>query len=315
MTELGINLASEANGPNELTEYATKAEAAGFDFAVVSDHYHPWIAKQGNSPFVWGTIGGIARETDELELGTAVTCPTIRIHPAIIAQAAATAQVQTDGRFFLGVGTGERLNEHILGDHWPPHHVRLEMLDEAVRVMRKLWKGEMTSHDGKHYTVENAHLFTLPDEPPPIHVSALGPKTASAAGQFGDGAITTSPDETIVEKFQEHGDGPIYGGTKVCWAESDEEALEAAVEWWPNVFADVGGSELPTPKHFEEAVASVTRDDAAGNIVYGPEPQPYIDHVQEFVDAGFDRVYLHHVGPDDEAFIAFCEREVLPEFA
>jgi G6PDH family F420-dependent oxidoreductase len=313
MTDIGINFASEAHGPDEIVDYAVRAEEAGFDFAVVSDHFHPWISKQGESPFVWSTLGGIARETEDLGLGTSVTCPTIRIHPANVAHAAATAGEMLDGRFFLGVGTGENLNEHVLGDRWPAHHVRLEMLEEAVGVIRDLWGGEMTSHYGDHYTVENARIFTLPDEPPSIHVSALGPETAAAAGEFGDGLITTSPDEALVDRFQDRGDGPIYGGTKVSWAESDEAGREKAVEWWPNAFADVGGAELPLPKHFEEATQSVTGDDVEEAIVTGPDAEEYLDHVEEFEDAGFDRVYLHHVGQDQEAFIEFAEDELLPE--
>ena len=314
MVDIGINLASEAHGPKELVKYAARAEEAGFDFAVVSDHYHPWVPKQNDSPFVWGALGAIAERTDDLELGTAVTCPTIRIHPAIIAQAAATAKLLMDGRFFLGVGTGERLNEHVLGDHWPPHSIRLEMLEEAVGVMRDLWDGDMVTHHGDHYTVENTQLFSLPEEPPEIIISALGPETASVVGQFGDGFITTSPNKEFVDSFQEDGDGPIYGGTKVCWAESDDEALEKAVEWWPNAFADVSGTELPTPKHYEEASKSVSEDDAKASIVYGPDPGPYVEQIQKFVDAGFDHVYLHHLGQDQEAFIEFMDREVLPAF-
>lgn len=314
VVDLGINLASEAHGPNELVEYANRAEEAGFDFAVISDHYHPWVPKQDDSPFVWGTIGAIAERTEDLELGTAVTCPMIRIHPAIIAQAAATAQVLMDGRFFLGVGTGERLNEHVLGDHWPPHSVRLEMLEEAVDVMRDLWDGEMVTRHGEHYTIENAQLFSLPEEPPEVMVSALGEETATVAGLFGDGFLTTSPNKEFVERFQEHGDGPIYGGTKVCWGESNQEALETAVEWWPNAFADVSGTELATPKHYKEASQSVSEGDAEEAIAYGPNSEPYVEHIQEFVDAGFEYVYLHHLGQNQEAFIEFMEREVLPEF-
>ncbi|NEU58621.1 TIGR03557 family F420-dependent LLM class oxidoreductase [Halorussus sp. MSC15.2] len=316
MTEFGINLASETHGPEELTEYARRAEDASFDFAVVSDHYHPWIRKQGNSPFVWGTIGAISERTEELELGTAVTCPTMRVHPAIVAQAAATAQVQMDGRFFLGVGTGERLNEHILGDRWPPHSVRLEMLEEAVGVIRDLWSGEMVTHHGDHYTVENAQVFTLPDERPPIHVSGLGPKAAKAAGRIGDGYVATSPKEELVNRFEEGGGaGPKYGGMMVSYAESDEEGVTNAHEWWPNAGLKGGGQELPTPKHFEDTVQNVTEDDIAEAVVTGPDPQPYIDKVQKYVDAGFDHVYFQQTGPNQEAAIEFFQEEVVPEFS
>ena len=314
MVDVGINLASEAHGPNELVEYAGRAEDAGFDFAVVSDHYHPWIGTQGNSPFVWGTVGAVSQRTDELELGTAVTCPTIRIHPAIVAQAAATAQVQMGGRFFLGVGTGERLNEHVLGDRWPPHRVRLEMLEEAVGVVRDLWSGEMVSHRGEHYTVENAQVFTLPDELPEIVVSGLGPKAASAAGRFGDGYVATSAKGDLIDRFAEAGgEGPRYGGARVSFAETEAEARANAYEWWPNAALQSGGQELPTPRHFEQAVGNVSEDDVAKAVVTGPDPEPYLDRIREYVDAGFDHVYLHQTGPNQEAFIDFAEREIIPE--
>lgn len=318
MTEFGVNLASEVHGPNELIEYARGAENAGFDFAVVSDHFHPWISDRGHgeSPFVWSTLGGLAREIDELELGTAVTCPTIRIHPANVAQAAATAAVMADGRFFLGVGAGENLNEHVTGEHWPEHEVRIEMLEEALEVIRALWTGKHVSHHGEHYTVENARLFTLPDEPPPIHVSGLGPKAATAAGRIGDGFICTSPDQTLVEQYEAGGgDGPRIAGTKVCWAESDDEARQTVHEWWPQAGLPSGATELPTPAHFDEAVADLSEDDVAEAFVTGPNPDPYVDHVEEFLDAGFDRIYIHQIGPDQAGFFEFWKEELRPRLA
>jgi len=313
VTQLGVNLPGEMHGPDELVDAAVAAEAAGLDFVVASDHYLPWIEKQGDSPFVWGTLGGIARETDEIGVGTAVTCPIARYHPGLIAQAAATAGAMLEGRFFLGVGTGERLNEHVFGDHWPPHHERVAMLEEAVEVIRDLWAGDTTSHDGEHYTVENARVFTLPDDPPPIYASAMGPKTATAVGRFADGLVTTEGEREFVERFREHGEGPAISGAKVCWGESDDAALETAVEWWRNVFADVGGSELPTPTHFEEAASSVEPADAADQIPHGPDPEPYLQQIREFEERGYDRVYFHHLGPDPERFVAFCEAELVPE--
>ncbi|WP_227377510.1 TIGR03557 family F420-dependent LLM class oxidoreductase [Haladaptatus halobius] len=316
MTEFGFNLASETHGPNELTEYARRAEETGFDFAVISDHYHPWTRKQGNSPFVWGTIGAIAQQTEELELGTSVTCPMIRTHPAIAAQAAATAQVQMGGRFFFGVGTGERLNEHIMGDPWPPFSVRLDMLEEALEVIRDLWTGEMLTHHGEHYTVENAQVFTLPEELPPIHVSGLGPRAAKAAGRLGDGFIATSPDGELVNQFEKGGgDGPRYGGMMVSYAETDEQARNNAHEWWPNAGFKGGGQELPTPKHFEDALQSVTPEDIADAVVTGPDPQPYIERIQKYLDAGFDHIYLQQTGVNQEEAIEFFQQEVVSEFA
>src|ERR687883_157173 len=187
MVELGYALSSEEHTPNDLVRYARRAEEVGFAFALISDHYHPWLDQQGQSPFVWSVVGAIAHATQRLRLGTGVTCPTMRIHPAIVAQAAATAAAMMPGRFFLGVGTGENLNEHILGDRWPEADVRREMLEEAVEVIRLLWQGGQRSHHGRHYTVENARVYTLPETPPPIIVAASGPKAAELAGRIGDG--------------------------------------------------------------------------------------------------------------------------------
>src|SRR5438552_901542 len=199
MVELGYALSSEEHTPNNLVRYAQRAEEVGFAFALISDHYHPWIDQQGHSPFVWSVIGGIAQATQRLRLGTGVTCPTIRTHPAIIAQAAATAAAMMPGRFFLGVGTGENLNEHILGNRWPPHDQRLAMLEEAIEVMRLLWQGGEQTYRGHFYTVENARLFTLPDEPLPVMIAASGTRAAQAAGRIGDGLISTKPEAEIVK--------------------------------------------------------------------------------------------------------------------
>src|SRR5918992_1400453 len=193
MVDVGYALSSEEHSPNDLVRYARRAEEAGFTFALISDHYHPWIDRQGHSSFVWNVIGGIAQATERLRLGTRVTCPTIRIHPAIVAQAAATAAALMPGRFFLGVGSGENLNEHVVGERWPPLAVRLEMLEEAIEAIRELWTGKLVSHRGKHYTIENARLYTLPDEPPPLVVAAAGPNAAELAGRMGDGLVGVSP--------------------------------------------------------------------------------------------------------------------------
>ena len=219
MTNFGFTLSSEEHGPNELVELARGAEAAGFDFVSVSDHFHPWISAQGESPFVWGVLGAIAEATDDLELGVGVTCPTMRIHPAIVAHAVATAAVQFDGRFTFGVGTGENLNEHVLGDRWPPHSERLEMLDEAVGVMEKLWAGGNTNHRGEHYTVENARLYTLPEERPPVVASAFGEQTAQWAAERADGLWTVGPQTEVLAAYEDAGgDGPLFSQLDVCYA-------------------------------------------------------------------------------------------------
>ena len=317
MAEIGYALSSEEHTPQDLVRNARRAEEVGFTFALISDHFHPWVDRQGQSPFVWSVIGGIAQATERLTLGTGVTCPMIRIHPAIIAQAVATSAVMMPGRFFLGVGSGENLNEHILGDKWPAYDVRAEMLEEAVAVMRLLWEGGNKTHRGKYYTVENARLYTLPEQPTPIMVAGSGPKAAKLAGRIGDGLINTAPDAEIRQTFEQAGGSgkPRYGQITVCWAASEAEAIRTAFEIWPN--GGVKGElsqELPTPAHFEQAAQLVTDEMIAEEIVCGPDPQRHLEKINAYVDAGYDHVYVHQVGPDQEGFFRFYEREIMPNF-
>ena len=314
MVELGYALSSEEHTPRDLVRNAVAAEEAGFTFALISDHFHPWIDQQGQSPFVWSVIGAIANATEGLRLGTGVTCPTMRIHPAILAQAAATAASLMPGRFFFGIGTGENLNEHVLGLRWPPPEERLEMLEEAVEVIRELWKGEYTTHRGKHYTVSQARIYSLPDELPPIAIAAAAPKAAELAGRIGDAFISVAPEAELVGRFEAAGGAgkPTYGQLTVCWAESEDEAIETAHTWWPNAGLEGELSqELPLPRHFEQAVETLTPEQVAEVVVCGPDPEKHRAKIREFVDAGFDHVYIHQVGPDQEGFIRFCERELL----
>src|SRR5947209_12134413 len=199
---IGCFLSCEESGPRELVEQAKRAEAAGFHALWISDHYHPWNDEQGHSPFVWSVIGAIAHAAPEMSLTTAVTCPTVRIHPAIIAQAAATSAVLFGGRFRLGVGSGEALNEHILGDRWPGADERLEMLEEAVHLMRTLWEGGVHDHRGRHYRVEHCRVYDLPAQPPPIVISGFGPKATELAARIGDGYCTVGPDAEAVKLFR-----------------------------------------------------------------------------------------------------------------
>lgn len=314
MTEFGYALSSEEHAPNDLVRYAQQAEAAGFSFAAISDHFHPWVDQQGHAPFVWSVLGAIAHATSTLKLGTGVTCPTVRIHPAIIAQAAATVATMMPGRFFLGVGSGENLNEHVLGDHWPPAAVRQEMLGEAIAVIRQLWEGGYQSFDGTYYTVENARIYTLPEEPPPIIVAAAGPSAATLAGTTGDGLWTVAPKEDLIEKFTEAGgEGPKYGQVTVCWAPDEDSAKKTAHEWWPN--AGIGGElsqELPLPRHFEQAAELITADDLAEKLPLGPDPDRHVEAIKAFVDAGYDHVYIHQIGPDQDGFFDFFTRELAP---
>ena len=309
---LGYAISSEEHRPLDIVRHARRAEEAGFGYALISDHYHPWIDRQGQSPFVWSVIGAIANATEKLRLGTGVTCPTIRIHPAIVAQAAATAACLLPGRFFLGLGTGENLNEHVLGDRWPSGRERLEMLEEAVGVMRALWTGEVTSLHGTHYRVDRARVYTLPEEPIEIVVAAGEPGAAELAGRIGDGLVSTAPERSLVDAYERAGgDGPRYGQLTVCWAEREEDAKRTAFEIWPN--AALKGplsQELALPGHFEEASAMVTESEVAETIVCGPDPARHLEGIQAFVDAGFDHVYVHQVGPDQEGFLEFYEREI-----
>jgi coenzyme F420-dependent glucose-6-phosphate dehydrogenase len=314
---LGYTLSSEENGAPALAEQAARAEEVGFSFASISDHYHPWVDRQGESPFVWGALGAISQRTEKLELITGVTCPTTRIHPAIVAQAAATAATLLPGRFSLGVGSGENLNEHILGDRWPPVAVRQERLEEAIEVMRKLWEGGLRSHRGRHYTVENARLYSLPEEPPPVLIAVAGKKSTELAGRIGDGLVGIAPKPETIDLFREIAAPglPTYGQVHVCWAESEEEARRTALEWWPN--AALKGShflELPLPSHFEEAAQMVDEDDVAQAIACGPDPVLHGEAIAEFSEAGYDHVFVHQIGPDQDGFFDFYEREILPGF-
>jgi len=314
--QIGYKLSSEEHPANDLIRYAERAEEAGFGFAAISDHYHPWIDKQGHSPFVWSVLGGLAHATERMSFFPAVTCPTLRIHPAVIAQAAATTATMMPGRFALGVGTGELLNEHILADHWPETNVRLEMLEEAVDVMRLLWEGGQRSHEGKHYVVENAKLYDLPDVPIPVYVAASGDKAAGVAGRIGDGLIATSPNPDTVKTFEgSGGEGKVeYAEATVCWGPSEAEAAETALEWWPNSsLPGELGQVLSTPAHFEQAAELVTEEKIARSIPCGPDAERYLDSIREYAEAGYDGVFVHQIGPDQDGFIDFFKREVMPK--
>jgi G6PDH family F420-dependent oxidoreductase len=315
--EIGYKLCGEEQSPQELIDCARRAEEVGFEFAMISDHYHPWIDRQGQSSFVWAVLGGLSQVTERMKIGTAVTCPTIRIHPAIIAQAAATVAAMLPGRFILGVGSGENLNEHILGDHWPESDVRHEMLEEAVEVIRLLWRGDQQSHYGSYYTVENARIYTLPDEPPPIIVAAGGSQAAELAGRIGDGLAATSPNKELKHEFENAGGSgkPCYAEMPVCWAKDEDEARRTAHKYWPTVaFSGELSQVLPVPAHFEQAAKLVKEEDVAKEVICGAEPERHIARINEYAEAGFDHVWVHQIGPDQEGFFRFYEKEVLPMF-
>ncbi|HEX5139478.1 MAG TPA: TIGR03557 family F420-dependent LLM class oxidoreductase [Dehalococcoidia bacterium] len=313
MIEIGIALSSEELGPDELVRDAAMAEDAGFAFAAISDHFHPWTSRQGQSPFVWAVLGGIASATNRLEVGTMVTCPTIRTHPAIVAQAAATTAAMMPGRFYLGLGSGENLNEHITGDVWPRAGVRIDMLEEAVEIIRRLWTGHNVSYDGAYFTLSNARIYTLPDELPPIYMAAAAPRAAHLAGRVGDGLITTSADGELVQAFSAEGNkGPKFGQLAVCIEKDDERALKLATELWPtSVLKGSFKQELALPKHFEEATSDVTRDQVAKEIICTKDVRQHVEAIQQFAESGFDRLYIRATG-DFQLFLDFYRDEVMP---
>jgi len=318
MAEIGYNLACEEHGPLDLVCNARRAEDAGFAFAMISDRYLPWTTRQGQSPVVWGVLGGISQVTADLRLVTGVTCPTIRIHPGIIAQAAATIAVMMPGRFILGLGSGENLNEHIFGDRWPPAPVRVEMLEEEVEVIRTLWKGGMQDYYGSFYTLENAQVFSLPEELPPIYIASEGPISASMAARVGDGFINggTNAEKCLEIFWGTGGEGkPSYLEVSVCWAESAETARKNAYEQWP-ISASTGelNRVLSTPTHYEQLAQMVTEEDVAQHVPCGPDPEVHIEKIEEGIRMGFDHIVIHQIGHQQQEFMEFYRDEIIPGF-
>jgi G6PDH family F420-dependent oxidoreductase len=310
---IGYFLSSEEYTPAQLLVQAQAAEKAGFEALWISDHFHPWNSEQGQSPLVWSMIGAISQVCD-LPVTTAVTCPTMRIHPAVIAQAAATSSALLNGRFVLGVGTGEALNEAVLGDGWPEFDVRMEMLEEAVAVIRELWQGGVVSHRGRHYQVSHARLYTRPEQPPPIYASAFGPKALDAVAGFADGYIGTSPDAELVGGFKEKSGGkPAQAGCKVAWADTRDEGVDHAHRLWANSGLPGELSQvLPTPEHFEQAMTLVPREKTAESIVAGPDLEEHLGQLREYADAGYDEIYVANMGPHYLAMIEAYGSEILP---
>jgi G6PDH family F420-dependent oxidoreductase len=310
---IGYFLSCEEYSPDQLVEQAVSAEKAGFDALWISDHFHPWNDEQGESPFVWSMIGAISQACS-LPVTTAVTCPTVRTHPAIIAQAAATSAHLLGGRFTLGVGTGEALNEHVLGDAWPSIDIRLEMLEEAVELIRELWSGKVVTSRGRHYQVDTARIYTRPDQPPPVYMSAFGPKALDVAVRIADGFIGTTDDANMVSTFKDRSGGkPAQGGYKVAWADTDDEGVAHAHRLWAN--AGIPGElaqVLPSPQHFEQASQLVTREATAESVVAGSKAEAHLNQMKAYVAAGYDEVYVANMGPHYRAMIETYGRDVLP---
>lgn len=312
--KVGYKLFAEAYSPIELVRQAVRAEEAGFDFVEISDHYHPWLHDQGHSGFAWSILGSIAAKTSTLGLATGVTCPFIRYHPSIVAQAAATTALLSEGRFVLGLGSGERLNEHVVARGWPAAATRTEMLRESIEVIRLLWSGGYHSYDGRHIQLEDARVFDLPDELPPIVVAGSGGPAVKLAAELGDGLFTTDADRDLVDKYKKAGgEGPRYAEVSLSWAPTEEAALKSAHTLFR--FSATGWkvqAELPNPVNFEAASSVVREADIAESFAYGPDVQRHLEKIRTYADAGFDHLALVNAGPDVDGFFRFYADELAP---
>lgn len=312
--KLGFKLIAEAYGPLEIVEQAVRAEEAGFDFVEVSDHFHPWVSEHEHSGFAFSMLAAIAARTSAIGLATGVTCPFIRYHPAIVAQAAATTSILSGGRFTLGVGAGERLNEHVVGAGWPAAATRHEMLREALEIIRLLWSGGYQSYDGKHLRLEDARVFDLPDELPDIAVAAGGPEAARLAGELGDALFVTEPRAELVAAYEEvGGGGDRYAEVPLAWAASEDDAAESARRLFR--FGVTGWkvqAELPNPVNFDAATELVTADHMREQFGCGPDVERHVEIARPFVDAGYDHLALINAGPDMDGFFDFFTKELAP---
>jgi coenzyme F420-dependent glucose-6-phosphate dehydrogenase len=308
----GLTLSSEEHEPSRLVELAQMAEEAGFDFVSISDHYHPWIDAQGHSANVWPVLGAIAASTESLDVAVGVTCPIMRIHPAVLAQATATTARLFDGRFTWGVGTGEALNEHIIGERWPTAPERIEMLKEAIEIIRLLWRGEECSYDGMYFTVENARVYDAPVEPIPVIVSAFGPKAAEMAAEIGDGLWTSDSKTEGIDAWRAAGGvGPVYAQISLCYGDDRQRCIDTVHKIWPNsAIPGQLAQDLPTPKHFEQAAELVTPDKLAEQMPCGPDVDRLVEAAQQAIGHGIDHVYFHQIGPDQEKFCQLWKSEL-----
>jgi G6PDH family F420-dependent oxidoreductase len=310
--KIGYKLATEAFGPKEIVRQAQRAEEVGFDFVEMSDHFHPWLDNQGHSGFTWSMLGTMAAKTERIGLVTGVTCPSFRYHPAIIAQAAATVAILSDGRFTLGVGSGERLSEHIVGKEFPGIHRRQEVFREALEIIKLLWQGGYQNYRGTHLQLEDARVFDLPDELPLMPVAAGGPAAARMAAELGDGLFATEPKSSLVEAYHSAGgNGPLYAEVPLAWAPDEDAAAQAALDnfRWALTGWKVM-SELPNPVNFEAATTTVRLEDIQGQFACGPDVEAHVQQAQQFVDAGFDHLVLMNAGPDPDGFLDFFASEL-----
>ncbi|HEY0951420.1 LLM class F420-dependent oxidoreductase [Nocardioides sp.] len=313
MTRFGYTLMTEQSGPRELVRYAAAAEDVGFDFEVMSDHYSPWLTEQGHAPYAWATLGAIAQATSRVGLMTYVTCPTMRYHPAVVAQKAATVQILSEGRFTLGLGSGENLNEHVVGDGWPALQARQAMLREAVEIIRELRTGELVDYRGDYFEVDSARLWDVPDEGIEIGLAVAGDRAIEAFAPLGEHLIGVEPDASLVEAWNAVDGAPrigqrarAIGQIPICWDPSPEAAVARAHEQ----FRWFGGgwsvnADLPTPAGFAGATQFVRPEDVADSIPCGPDLDAIVDAVSAYWQAGFTDIALVQIGDDgQERFLA-----------
>ncbi|MER6982327.1 LLM class F420-dependent oxidoreductase [Streptomyces carpinensis] len=316
MVQIGYTMMTEQAGPRELVDHVVRAEEVGFDFSVTSDHYFPWLRSQGHSPYAWSVLGAAAQATSRIPLMTYVTCPTFRYHPAIVAQKAATVQLLSQGRFRLGLGAGENLNEHVVGGGWPSVDVRHERLQEAVEIIRALFAGGHVTRHGAHFDVESARLWDVPDTAPPIGIAVSGEQSCKIAGHLADLVIATEPKAGLLQAFDRHGgEGkPRVGQLPVCYDTDRDAAVKRAhaqFRWFGSGWKV--NSELPHPDSFESATQFVTPDDVAESIPCGDDPEAFVEAVRPFVDAGFTEVALVQIGGDEQdAFLDWSAKTLLP---
>jgi G6PDH family F420-dependent oxidoreductase len=313
MVAIGYTLMTEQRSPADLVADAVLAENAGFDFSTISDHFHPWVEAQGHSGYVWSMLGAVSQVTKRLPLLPYVTTPIIRYHPVIVAQKAATMGILAPGRFRLGLGTGESLNEHVVGMGFPSHDVRQDMLDEAVTIIRKLWEGDYTTFHGEHYDVERAKIFDLPDQLPPIGIAAGGPQAAELAAQSGEFLITTTPDPEIISTYKKAGGAgkAIVGQMSVCWGTDEKAARKLAREM--NGWTIAGWkvqTELVEPRSFQEIAEVATEEMVAKTVPCGPDLDKIVESVKKYADAGFTEVAITQIGPDQAGFCQIFEKEL-----
>ena len=315
--EIGYTLMCEQSDPRQLVRDAVAAEAAGFDYAVISDHYFPWLIEQGHSPNAWSVLGAITQATERLPLMTFVTCPIRRYHPAVVAQLAATTSLLSGGRFTLGLGAGENLNEHVVGGGWPPADIRHEMLTEAVEIIRALFTGEDVNYRGKHFDVESAKLFDVPESPPPIGIAVSGAQSCRLAGTYADALVAVEPDAELGRLFDDAGGNgkPRYGQQPVSYDLDRDTAIKRAHEQfrWFGAGWKVN-AELPGPAAFDAASQFVRPEDVADAIPCGNDVGAVVEAMRPWAEAGFTHVALVQIGGDTQAdYLSWAKSELLPE--